>query len=51
MTRHVPGVADTAALPFRHLCPEHVGRWLLHCHNLFHMAAGMMTEVTYEGSA
>ena len=27
------------------------GRWLFHCHNLFHMAAGMMTEVTYDGIA
>ena len=25
------------------------GRWLLHCHNLYHMAAGMMTEVVYDG--
>ena len=24
------------------------GRWLLHCHNLFHMATGMMTELAYE---
>jgi FtsP/CotA-like multicopper oxidase with cupredoxin domain len=23
------------------------GRWLFHCHNLYHMAAGMMTEVHY----
>ena len=23
------------------------GRWLLHCHNLFHMARGMMTEIVY----
>ena len=23
------------------------GRWLLHCHNLYHMAAGMMTELRY----
>jgi FtsP/CotA-like multicopper oxidase with cupredoxin domain len=23
------------------------GRWLFHCHNLYHMAAGMMTEVVY----
>ena len=28
-----------------------LGRWLFHCHNLFHMAAGMMTEVTYDGIA
>ena len=24
------------------------GRWLLHCHNLFHMATGMMTEIAYD---
>jgi len=23
------------------------GRWLYHCHNLYHMMAGMMSEVTY----
>jgi len=23
------------------------GRWLFHCHNLYHMATGMMTEVVY----
>lgn len=27
------------------------GRWPLHCHNLLHMAAGMMTEVVYDGHA
>jgi FtsP/CotA-like multicopper oxidase with cupredoxin domain len=25
------------------------GRWLLHCHNLLHMATGMMTEFRIEG--
>ncbi|HUN00898.1 MAG TPA: multicopper oxidase domain-containing protein [Halothiobacillus sp.] len=25
------------------------GRWPLHCHNLYHMARGMMTEVRYSG--
>ena len=25
------------------------GRWALHCHNLYHMEAGMMTEVRYPG--
>jgi FtsP/CotA-like multicopper oxidase with cupredoxin domain len=25
------------------------GRWALHCHNLYHMVAGMMTTVEYEG--
>lgn len=26
---------------------DNAGRWLFHCHNLLHMATGMMTEVTY----
>lgn len=26
---------------------DNPGRWLLHCHNLYHMAVGMMTEVVY----
>jgi FtsP/CotA-like multicopper oxidase with cupredoxin domain len=26
------------------------GRWLLHCHNLFHMATGMMTEIAYDNA-
>jgi FtsP/CotA-like multicopper oxidase with cupredoxin domain len=26
---------------------DNPGRWLLHCHNQYHMAAGMMTEVVY----
>jgi FtsP/CotA-like multicopper oxidase with cupredoxin domain len=26
---------------------DNPGRWLLHCHNLYHMEAGMMTEVAY----
>lgn len=25
------------------------GRWALHCHNLYHMVAGMMTEIQYAG--
>lgn len=25
------------------------GRWAFHCHNLYHMAAGMMTTLRYEG--
>ena len=28
---------------------ENWGPWLFHCHNLYHMAAGMMTTVEYEG--
>lgn len=26
---------------------ENAGRWALHCHNMYHMAAGMMTEIRY----
>jgi FtsP/CotA-like multicopper oxidase with cupredoxin domain len=26
---------------------DNPGRWLFHCHNLYHMAAGMMTELRY----
>ena len=26
---------------------DNPGRWLCHCHNLYHMAAGMMTEIVY----
>jgi FtsP/CotA-like multicopper oxidase with cupredoxin domain len=25
------------------------GRWPFHCHNLYHMQTGMMTEVRYDG--
>jgi FtsP/CotA-like multicopper oxidase with cupredoxin domain len=28
---------------------DNPGRWLYHCHNLYHMAAGMMSELVYEG--
>ena len=28
---------------------DNPGEWMLHCHNLYHMAAGMMTTVKYEG--
>jgi hypothetical protein len=27
------------------------GRWAFHCHNLYHMASGMLTEFRYEGIA
>ncbi|MFL9934532.1 multicopper oxidase family protein [Paraburkholderia sp. RL18-103-BIB-C] len=26
---------------------DNAGRWLMHCHNLYHMQAGMITEVAY----
>lgn len=28
---------------------DNPGRWPLHCHNIYHMAAGMMTELRYPG--
>ncbi len=28
---------------------DNPGRWLFHCHNLYHMATGMMIEVAYAG--
>ena len=30
---------------------DNPGRWAFHCHNLYHMAAGMMTEFRYHGIA
>ncbi|MBC7736646.1 MAG: multicopper oxidase domain-containing protein [Candidatus Saccharibacteria bacterium] len=30
---------------------DNPGRWLFHCHNLFHMATGMMTELVYDDVA
>jgi FtsP/CotA-like multicopper oxidase with cupredoxin domain len=27
------------------------GRWAFHCHNLYHMATGMMTEIVYDSFA
>ncbi len=30
---------------------DNPGRWPLHCHNLLHMATGMMTELVYDGFA
>ncbi len=30
---------------------DNPGRWAFHCHNLYHMMTGMMTEVRYEGIA
>jgi FtsP/CotA-like multicopper oxidase with cupredoxin domain len=30
---------------------DNPGRWALHCHNLYHMIAGMLTEFRYQGIA
>jgi FtsP/CotA-like multicopper oxidase with cupredoxin domain len=28
---------------------DNPGRWAFHCHNLYHMATGMITEFRYDG--
>lgn len=28
---------------------DNPGTWMLHCHNTYHQAAGMMTSVDYDG--
>jgi len=28
---------------------DNPGRWPFHCHNLYHMVTGMMTDVVYDG--
>lgn len=38
----VPGSAVTIAVT-----ADNPGRWLFHCHSLYHMATGMMTELVY----
>jgi FtsP/CotA-like multicopper oxidase with cupredoxin domain len=30
---------------------DNPGRWAFHCHNLYHMIAGMLTEFRYQGIA
>jgi FtsP/CotA-like multicopper oxidase with cupredoxin domain len=56
----IDGVAHNGALRDTVLVPiegsitvafnaDNPGHWALHCHNLYHMAAGMMTSVKYEG--
>lgn len=55
----IDGVAQFGALRDTVLVPiggsvtiafiaDNPGHWALHCHNLYHMAAGMMTSVRYE---
>lgn len=46
-------VRDTVLVPARGSVTiafdaDNPGRWAFHCHNLYHMAAGMMTTVEYE---
>ena len=49
----VGAVRDTVLVPAMGMVAvafdaDNPGRWLLHCHNLLHMATGMMTEVVYD---
>ncbi len=52
--RFVGAVRDTVFVPPKAdvtigFDADNPGHWPLHCHNLYHMAAGMMTYVSYEG--
>ena len=47
-------VRDTVLVPSRRSVTiafnaDNPGHWAFHCHQLYHMAAGMMTSVKYEG--
>lgn len=43
-TVHIPPMSDVTVV----FDADNPGRWAMHCHNLLHMAAGMMTELRYE---
>jgi FtsP/CotA-like multicopper oxidase with cupredoxin domain len=43
-TIHIPAMSNVTVA----FDADNPGRWALHCHNLLHMAAGMMTELRYE---
>jgi FtsP/CotA-like multicopper oxidase with cupredoxin domain len=47
-------VRDTVLVPPRTTVKvafdaDNPGLWAYHCHNLYHLAAGMFTTVVYEG--
>lgn len=51
--RFAGAVRDTVLVPARGRVTiafdaDNPGHWALHCHNLYHMANGMMTSVRYE---
>jgi FtsP/CotA-like multicopper oxidase with cupredoxin domain len=54
---HFPGaVRDTILVPARGSVSiafdaDNPGRWPFHCHNLYHMLTGMMTELVYDSFA
>lgn len=43
-TVHIPPMASVTIA----FDADNPGRWPLHCHHLYHMAAGMMSFVAYE---
>jgi len=43
--RYCPGAAHEQ--PHHRLEADNPGRWAFHCHNLYHMMTGMVTEVRY----
>lgn len=45
-TVHVPAKSQVAIA----FDANNPGHWAMHCHNSYHMAAGMMTSIKYEGS-
>lgn len=45
-TVHVPAKSQVTIV----FDADNPGHWAMHCHNSYHMAAGMMTSVKYEGS-
>jgi len=52
-TAFAGAVRDTVVVPVGAsvtiaLAADNPGHWALHCHNLYHMAVGMMTSVRYE---
>lgn len=51
--RFAGAMRDTVLVPMRGTVTiafeaNNPGKWALHCHNLYHMAAGMMTTMEYE---
>jgi FtsP/CotA-like multicopper oxidase with cupredoxin domain len=51
--RFAGALRDTVLVPPMHAVTiafdaNNPGRWAFHCHNLYHMASGMMTSVQYE---
>jgi FtsP/CotA-like multicopper oxidase with cupredoxin domain len=52
-TRYSGAMRDTVLVPPKHSVTfafdaDNPGRWLFHCHNLYHMLSGMMNTVVYE---